>query len=208
MPLRFNAQELVAQLRQVVWMMRRGQREVTLATAALGLFAAGTWLLTGPNLGPVPTSSVAYGCYVMGAVLLVWVGYRLWQQAVPSPLPPPEPRPSAVKGPMAFGPEDGTLFQRLGRDHELAQLLSLTLNDQIPLIVVMGESGVGKTSLLRAGLSYILQSQNVQYGVPGVTAGKFTVSHNCLVIKWLRWPINRCDAAGFAVQYGDIPLSV
>jgi hypothetical protein len=55
---------------------------------------------------------------------------------------------------MAFGPEDGLLFQRLGRDHELAQLLSLTLNDQIPLIVVMGESGVGKTSLLRAGLPY------------------------------------------------------
>jgi hypothetical protein len=47
-----------------------------------------------------------------------------------------------------------------------------------------------------------------QAGVPGVTAGKFTVSHNCLVIKWLRWPINQCDAAGFAVQYGDIPLSV
>ena len=64
---------------------------------------------------------------------------------------------------MAFGPEDGLLFQRLGRDHELAQLLSLTLNDQIPLIVVMGESGVGKTSLLRAGLSYILKGQNVQY---------------------------------------------
>ena len=123
MPLPSNAQELVAQFRQVIWMMRHDQREVTLATAVLGLFATGTWLLTGPNLGLVPagvSSYVASGCYGMGAMLLGWMGYRLWQQAVPPPLPPPEARPSAVKGPMAFGPEDGILFQRLGRYHELA----------------------------------------------------------------------------------------
>ena len=136
MPLPSNAQELVAQFRQVIWMMRHDQREVTLATAVLGLFATGTWLLTGPNLGLVPagvSSYVASGCYGMGAMLLGWMGYRLWRQAVPLPLPPPEARPSAVKGPMAFGPEDGILFQRLGRDHELMQLLGLILNDQIPL---------------------------------------------------------------------------
>jgi hypothetical protein len=34
------------------------------------------------------------------------------------------------------------------------------------------------------------------------------VSHNCLVIKSLRWRIHRCDAAEFAIQYGDIPLSM
>ena len=72
MPLPSSAQELVDQLRQVVWMMRRGQREVTLATAALGLFAAGTYLLTGPNLGLVPSGVVSYvatGCYGLAAVL-------------------------------------------------------------------------------------------------------------------------------------------
>jgi hypothetical protein len=146
-------------------MMRRAPRERAATTLAAALFGARTWLLTGPNLGLVPPSVsnyVATGCYFIGAVLLVWVGYRLWLQAAPPSLPPPEFRPSAVKGPMAFGPEDGVLFQRLGRDHELAQLLSLTLNDQILLIVVMGESGVGKTSLLRAGLPFILQSQHVQ----------------------------------------------
>jgi hypothetical protein len=165
MPLPSNAQELVAQLRQVIWMMRRGQREAALATAVLGLVAAGTYLLTGPNLGLVPagvSNYVATGCYGLAAVLLVLVVYRLWRQAVPPPLPPPEQQPSAIKGPMAFGPEDGLLFQRLGRGRELAQLLGLTLNDQIPLVVVMGESGVGKTSLLRAGLPYLLNSQHVQ----------------------------------------------
>jgi hypothetical protein len=110
MPLPSNAQELVAQLRQVIWMMRRGPREAALATAVLGLVAAGTYLLTGPNLGLVPagvSNYVATGCYGLAAVLLVLVAYRLWRQAVPPPLPPPEVRPPAVKGPMAFGPEDG-----------------------------------------------------------------------------------------------------
>jgi hypothetical protein len=69
MPLPFNAQELVAQFRQVIWMMRRGQREVTLATAFIGLFAAGTYLLTGPNLGLVPPQTASEHC-------LLWCGMK------------------------------------------------------------------------------------------------------------------------------------
>ena len=107
----------MAHLRQVIRMMRLGPRERAAAMLAATLIGAGTWLLIGPDLGLVPagmSSYVATGCYGLGAVLLVWVASRLWRQAVPPPLPPPEARPSAVKGPMAFGPEDGLLFQRLG----------------------------------------------------------------------------------------------
>ena len=61
-------------------------------------------------------------------------------------------------------------------------------------------------------LSFALKSpydsNGVESGVPGVTAGKFTVSHYCFVIKGLQWSINRSDAAGLAGQYGDMPLSV
>jgi hypothetical protein len=57
-------------------------------------------------------------------------------------------------------------------------------------------------------LATIEQLENNQDGVPGVTAGKFTVSHSYFVIKGLQWPINRSDAAGLAGQYGDMPLSV
>jgi hypothetical protein len=162
----FNAEEFVAQLRQFVWRMRRGRREVAAATIAALLFGAGTWLLNLSNLPVILTgfsSYMAYSLYLTGGLLLVWAGYRIWQQAVPPPLPSPEPRPAAVKGPMSFGPEDGALFQLLGREHELAHLLGLILNDQIPLVMVMGESGVGKTSILRAGLTHILKDQHVQY---------------------------------------------
>ena len=161
-----SAEELVAQLRRFIWGMRRGRRELTAAMMATVLFGAGTWLRSVSNLPTWLTgiaSAVSYGCYALGGCLLVWAFYRLWKQAIPSPLPPAEPRPAAVKGPMAFGPEDGPLFQRLERENELRQLLSLILDDQIPLVVVRGDSGVGKTSLLRAGLTYILKDQHVQY---------------------------------------------
>jgi hypothetical protein len=161
-----RAQELVAQLYLVIWMLRSGRKEVVAGTLGLVLFAAGTWLLTLPNLSPVPadfSNYAAYSLYGVGVLLWVYVFYRIRQQAVPPLLPPPELPPAAVKGPMAFGPKDGTLFQRLGRVTELTQLLSLILDDQMPLIVVRGESGVGKTSLLRAGLTYFLKDQNVQY---------------------------------------------
>ena len=54
-----------------------------------------------------------------GAVLLTYAGFRIWKLAVPRQLPPPEDRPSAIKGPTAFTPEDGELFRKLGREDEV-----------------------------------------------------------------------------------------
>ncbi|MCP4655312.1 MAG: hypothetical protein GY856_07830, partial [bacterium] len=63
----------------------------------------------------------------------------------------------AIKGAGSFTPEDAELFSQLGRLRELKQLRSWVLDrDKVPAVVVMGESGVGKTSLLRAGLAFIL----------------------------------------------------
>lgn len=59
---------------------------------------------------------------------------------------------TAIKDPLAFGPQDGDLFLRLGRQTELGQLLGHVL--------VRGKSGAGKTSLLRAGLARVLQDQD------------------------------------------------
>jgi hypothetical protein len=74
-------------------------------------------------------------------------------------------RPASIKGPSSFGPQDGELFLRLGREHELGELLGLVLDDQVGLIVLMGESGAGKTSLLRSGL-YELLDKHQQPRVP------------------------------------------
>src|SRR5262249_50303454 len=70
-------------------------------------------------------------------------------------------RPTAIKVPSAFGPHDAELFRRLGREADMATLLSHILNDQIDLVVIYGDSGAGKTSLLRAGLPCALTDRTL-----------------------------------------------
>lgn len=101
--------------------------------------------------------------YITGAGLLLYGGYRIWQLVLTPHLPPPKDRPSAIKGPIAFAPADGELFRRLGREEELRKLLGFIEDDQVRLIVLMGASGVGKTSLLRAGLTDILKNKDIDY---------------------------------------------
>jgi conflict system STAND superfamily ATPase len=90
-------------------------------------------------------------------VYTLWL-VQIWRQAQP-PRREVTVRPPAVKGPASFGPQDGELFLKLGRERELGNLLGLVLDDQVGLVVLMGESGAGKTSLLRSGLTHVLTHQ-------------------------------------------------
>jgi threonine/homoserine/homoserine lactone efflux protein len=112
MSLPFDPTELVAQFRRFAWIIRHGPRERAAATVAGVLFLAGAWL---SKIESLPTtlkdlsSNVSYGLYMVGGLLLVWVGYRIWRQAAPRPIIETPPPPTAVKGPIAFGPEDEAL---------------------------------------------------------------------------------------------------
>jgi len=86
----------------------------------------------------------------------------LFKLALPRPHDDRE-LPNAIKGLLAFTQEDGELFRKLGRDQELNSLNNFVKDPQIPLVVIMGESGAGKSSLLRAGLSYSLKDSDCAY---------------------------------------------
>jgi len=101
--------------------------------------------------------------YAAGLGFLIFGVYRIWKLTYIPPLPAPANRPSAIKGPLAFTPEDGELFRKLDREDELRKLLGYVLDDQVGLVVLMGASGAGKTSLLRAGLTDILKETGVAY---------------------------------------------
>lgn len=162
-----EAKKLTLKLRQTVRFLRQGPKELVATFIALLLFAAPKilpklTLLVPEELKPLIDRAPLL-LYITAGIIFSWVVYRFWKLAVPAALPEEETRPAAIKGPMALGPQDGELFRRLGREDELAQLHSWVLDDQIPLIVLMGESGAGKTSLLRAGLSNLIKEMGIHF---------------------------------------------
>ena len=103
--------------------------------------------------------------YPLAGLVLLYAAGRLWRQSRPLAFEPSLPKPSAIKGPMSFGLQDGALFSQLGRASEINKLVEWIQAEQIPFIVVMGESGAGKSSLLRAGLEYTLKQHQADSGV-------------------------------------------
>jgi WD40 repeat protein len=128
------------------------------------LAAAGTlagsgaflWVLTGKTPIPIPepyrqAALIVLGCFTAGCA--VYLVLRISRIQDPGTDVPGQALPSSVRGPLPFTESDGELFRSLGRDYLIGQALAFVTNDQIPVILVSGESGVGKTSLLRAGLT-------------------------------------------------------
>lgn len=159
-----SAQAIENFVRSLVVEIRHGRREGALVLLAVLCFLAG---FQGVDLVPMPAwidqykDPVRLILYASGGALLIWAVARIWAQATPRAAEVAAAKPSAIKGPMAFGQADGELFQRLQRQSEIERLLSFVLDDQVGLVAVTGESGAGKTSLLRAGLSHALQSRDI-----------------------------------------------
>jgi hypothetical protein len=101
--------------------------------------------------------------YVAGLLSFGYGIYLIWRLVQGSDLPAVTNRPTAIKGPAAFTPADGELFRKLGREDELKKLLGYIEDDQVRLVVLMGASGAGKTSLLRAGLTDVLKGKEIKY---------------------------------------------
>lgn len=98
-----------------------------------------------------------------GPGLVLYAAVKIFRLVYVPDLPPPQNRPSAIKGPMAFTEDDGALYRKLGRENDLQKLLGLILDNQALMVVVRGASGAGKTSLLRAGLTHILAEKGVKH---------------------------------------------
>lgn len=92
-------------------------------------------------------------------VCLTFLAVQVWRIRVPGASPAGQAVPSSVRGPLAFTEADSELFRKLGRELLINQALAYVTGNQFPVILVSGESGVGKTSLLRAGLMVPLTEQ-------------------------------------------------
>lgn len=71
----------------------------------------------------------------------------------------PEERQQAFRGLIPFGERDAAEFANLGRHTDIAALLPAVLDPSLRVVVLRGESGCGKTSLINAGLLPILRAE-------------------------------------------------
>jgi transcriptional regulator with XRE-family HTH domain len=166
-----TAKDVTARIREFFQLLRHSSKATGFVFAALLAAGVAYWLaqtdqakqvggLIFKDDWPKISGYTSLALFVLAGLLFTWACFLVWKELIPPPESQDAVRPTALKGPMAFGPHDAELFRRLGREDEIATLLDWILNEQIGLIIVMGESGAGKTSLLRAGLPGLLAKQD------------------------------------------------
>jgi WD40 repeat protein len=148
------------QLFIALWRTRRfDQLAAAGAVAGAGAFV---WTLSGKTPIPLADSYREIALIVLAvftAACTVFLVIRVSRIQDPNTGAGAQALPSSVRGPLPFTEADSDLFRKLGRDYLIDQALAFVTNDQIPVILVSGESGVGKTSLLRAGLTAPLKDR-------------------------------------------------
>jgi hypothetical protein len=156
-PLEKRATTFIEQVRRFVALLRYGSRELVLALCGFTFLAAAPALARLPKgwLPPRLEPWLTLPFWLAGSLCLALAAIRIYRQ-VSAPLLQGESRLPALKGAASFTSSDAELFVQLGRGDELEQLRAWIVDDQKPFIVLMGESGAGKTSLLRAGLAHTL----------------------------------------------------
>ena len=140
------AEDVTARIRQIVGYLRYSPKETGLVFAALVAAALGGLVRSDPaeQVGkvifgdhwPTITGLTSVALWTLAGVLLILAIILVWRQLAP-PLPATDaaPRPTAIKGPMSFGPRDAELFRRLGREAETSTFVDWIADDQIGLIV-------------------------------------------------------------------------
>jgi hypothetical protein len=189
-----DAVKLVRKIRDLVQFLKYSPTDLWVAFLAVAALAGGAWL--GGAGASRPTQLVfldealwqaftrygSLGLYVLTILLVIWIIFRIWRRLTPPPKIDNSLQATAIKGPLSFGPHDADLFRRLRREEDTAMLLNHILNDQISFLVVSGESGAGKTSILRAGLPPVLTGQDppIEYhyweAVPSDAERRFLVA--------------------------------
>ena len=162
-------------IKELIFFIRRSQKDKVATILSLPLFYLGLWLYGNDNVIELPLLLKKYQdifnlykpfagilLIIVAIALIVWVIYRLCKIALP-PIIPEYKLSHAIKGLMSFNIEDGDLFCKLERNRELTEISQYINNPQEQIIVLMGGSGAGKTSLLRAGLANILKPEQSIY---------------------------------------------
>ena len=146
-------------LNSIARLSHRNQVDRGLVASALGLLA-----FTGILHQFFPGSHLLQAGFLFVAILILALYIlRMSKRAIPEGVSLETPISSAIKGLLPFTEADGKLFSNLGRNLDLQKLVGLAQNRSVTLIAVRGKSGVGKTSLLLAGVVFSLDKSQCIY---------------------------------------------
>ena len=98
----------------------------------------------------LPALLLGMNCYEYASTPRLREG--LWSEMERRVLPALRPRENPFRGLRPYGEEDACEFESLGRAGEVAEVVGHLGRAQPQAVVVFGRSGVGKTSLIRAGV--------------------------------------------------------
>ena len=105
---------LVEKIRTFLDLLRNSPTEIVTATLAALSFSSATFVLGNEFvktlLPSLALEILRIGLFAVSGLLAAWTIFRIWKEASPVKLPPPETRPSAIKGPMPFTDTDGDFF--------------------------------------------------------------------------------------------------
>jgi hypothetical protein len=116
-----------------------------------------------------------------------------------------DPKLGPYVGPRAFSREESQRF--FGRDRESDDLFSLVLAH--PVVLVYSASGAGKSSLLNAGLTPLLEDEEFEVLGSGDVAGPpvdVPIANSYLFHALNKWNVDRClglslkELAGMTLQ--------
>ncbi len=165
MPPEEKARTFVDSVTDFFRVLRHGPRELALALLGFLLLGAPALIPAKEDFPSVVQDVrpwIVFALIGLGLAFLIAVVWIVSRKVLaPVPEDSDAKISDALKGASAFTPEDGELFARLGRTEEMGRLRGWVLDDQVTLVVVKGESGAGKTSLLRAGLTHALRADDV-----------------------------------------------
>ena len=167
-----SSQLIYKKVESAVFCLRRSPREAFVLSISVAIILLVVWVSDKNKLPllfeqyqgifDLYKSRVAILLLIVAFFAFCWVVFQLYKVAQPS-INTDSKLSSSIKGLLPFDDSDGELFSKLERQQDLNEIHHYIKNPQEQIIALMGESGAGKTSLLRAGLPHILDLEKITY---------------------------------------------
>lgn len=103
--------------------------------------------------------NIAWGGIIF--FIFVWAVWRRVKEMTIT-VNPPAPQNPAIKGLLAFNENDSEIFKNLERNNDIQTIQSALLDAHYRIGILIGDSGTGKTSFLKAGLNPALKEKGYQ----------------------------------------------